>query len=210
MGREFFLWYYLIPYLVSCTRIVLSWVDLCKLILSSSWWIIGNYYYYLTHPIYSPLLPILFFNLWIIQDRWVSYSSANFKKDQKQRADKKKTYFCDLVMFTFLHHSDPTIPHYRKPAWSFLRGAAATVDRPLLGWMGRFFFHNISHDHVAHRKSFFFFKKKKNSTEKQLTILSLSLSSNRLFFKSTFLWVLSELMSSWIGAEGFFFFFFNL
>ena len=55
-------------------------------------------------------------------------------------------------MFTFLHHSDPTIPHYRKGEWSFLRGAAATVDRPLLGWMGRFFFHNISHDHVAHRE----------------------------------------------------------
>ncbi|KAG5635516.1 hypothetical protein H0H81_010979 [Sphagnurus paluster] len=53
-------------------------------------------------------------------------------------------------MFTYLHHSDPTIPHYRKSEWSFLRGAAATVDRPLLGWMGRFFFHNISHDHVAH------------------------------------------------------------
>jgi hypothetical protein len=57
-------------------------------------------------------------------------------------------------MFTYLHHSDPTIPHYRKAEWSFLRGAAATVDRPLLGWMGRFFFHNISHDHVAHRKLF--------------------------------------------------------
>ncbi|KAF8656529.1 hypothetical protein AX16_002493 [Volvariella volvacea WC 439] len=55
-----------------------------------------------------------------------------------------------IVMFTYLHHSDPTIPHYRKGQWSFLRGAAATVDRPLLGWMGRFFFHNISHDHVAH------------------------------------------------------------
>ncbi|KAG2003676.1 delta-12-fatty acid desaturase [Coprinopsis cinerea AmutBmut pab1-1] len=55
-----------------------------------------------------------------------------------------------IVMFTYLHHSDPTIPHYRKNEWTFLRGAAATVDRPLLGWMGRFFFHNISHDHVAH------------------------------------------------------------
>ncbi|KAG7450490.1 uncharacterized protein BT62DRAFT_978594 [Guyanagaster necrorhizus] len=55
-----------------------------------------------------------------------------------------------VMMFTYLHHSDPTIPHYRKAEWSFLRGAAATVDRPLLGWMGRFFFHNISHDHVAH------------------------------------------------------------
>ncbi|KAF9459136.1 fatty acid desaturase-domain-containing protein [Collybia nuda] len=55
-----------------------------------------------------------------------------------------------IVMFTYLHHSDPTMPHYRKAEWSFLRGAAATVDRPLMGWMGRFFFHNISHDHVAH------------------------------------------------------------
>ncbi|KAI0777743.1 fatty acid desaturase-domain-containing protein [Trametes elegans] len=55
-----------------------------------------------------------------------------------------------IVMITFLHHSDPTIPHYRKEAWSFLRGAAATVDRPILGWIGRFFFHNVSHDHVAH------------------------------------------------------------
>ena len=56
-------------------------------------------------------------------------------------------------MFTFLQHSDPTIPHYRKPAWTFVRGAATTVDRPLLGWMGRFFFHNVGHDHVAHRMS---------------------------------------------------------
>ncbi|OCH93320.1 hypothetical protein OBBRIDRAFT_326866 [Obba rivulosa] len=55
-----------------------------------------------------------------------------------------------VIMCTFLHHSDPTIPHYRKEEWSFLRGAAATVDRPLLGWIGRFFLHNVSHDHVAH------------------------------------------------------------
>ncbi|KAI0360610.1 hypothetical protein OH77DRAFT_702383 [Trametes cingulata] len=55
-----------------------------------------------------------------------------------------------IVMITFLHHSDPTIPHYRKEEWSFLRGAAATVDRPTLGWIGRFFFHNVAHDHVAH------------------------------------------------------------
>ncbi|EIW55651.1 uncharacterized protein TRAVEDRAFT_171450 [Trametes versicolor FP-101664 SS1] len=54
------------------------------------------------------------------------------------------------VMITFLHHSDPTIPHYRQEEWSFLRGAAATVDRPTLGWIGRFFFHNVAHDHVAH------------------------------------------------------------
>jgi hypothetical protein len=46
-------------------------------------------------------------------------------------------------MFTYLHHSDPSIPHYRMEEWSFVRGAAATVDRPLLGWMGRFFLHNV-------------------------------------------------------------------
>ncbi len=42
------------------------------------------------------------------------------------------------------------MPHFRKDVWTFLRGAITTVDRPLLGWMGRFFLHNISHDHVAH------------------------------------------------------------
>ena len=57
-------------------------------------------------------------------------------------------------MLTYLHHSDPTIVHYRNKEWSFLRGATSTVDRPLLGWAGRFFLHNVSHDHV--RTSFFF------------------------------------------------------
>ena len=46
-------------------------------------------------------------------------------------------------MFTYLHHSDPTIPHYFGNEWTFLRGAASTVDRPLMGWMGRFFLHNV-------------------------------------------------------------------
>ncbi|KAF9524564.1 delta-12 fatty acid desaturase [Crepidotus variabilis] len=55
-----------------------------------------------------------------------------------------------IVMLTYLHHSDPTIPHYRSKQWSFFRGAVATVDRPLLGWAGRVFLHNVSHDHIAH------------------------------------------------------------
>jgi fatty acid desaturase len=54
-----------------------------------------------------------------------------------------------IVMLTYLHHSDPTIAHYRASQWSFLRGAVSTVDRPLLGWAGRFFLHNVSHDHVG-------------------------------------------------------------
>ncbi|KAH8093959.1 fatty acid desaturase-domain-containing protein [Cristinia sonorae] len=55
-----------------------------------------------------------------------------------------------LVMLTFLHHSDPSIPHYETGEWTWLRGSLATVDRPLLGWVGRVFLHNVSHDHVAH------------------------------------------------------------
>ncbi|KAI0080452.1 hypothetical protein K474DRAFT_1637709 [Panus rudis PR-1116 ss-1] len=55
-----------------------------------------------------------------------------------------------IVMLTFLHHSDPTLPHYRNKEWTWLRGALATVDRPLLGPLGRFFLHNVSHDHIAH------------------------------------------------------------
>ncbi|KAJ7463514.1 fatty acid desaturase-domain-containing protein [Mycena galericulata] len=55
-----------------------------------------------------------------------------------------------IVLITFLHHCDPTLPHYRKKEWTFVRGAIGTVDRPIMGWIGRFFFHNVSHDHVAH------------------------------------------------------------
>lgn len=55
-----------------------------------------------------------------------------------------------IVMITYLHHSDPTLPHYRAGEWSFLRGALATVDRPILGWIGRVYFHNVSHDHIGH------------------------------------------------------------
>jgi hypothetical protein len=52
-------------------------------------------------------------------------------------------------MLTYLHHSDPTIPHYRAGEWNWLRGALATVDRPVLGCIGRFFFHNVSVEDFA-------------------------------------------------------------
>jgi len=55
-----------------------------------------------------------------------------------------------IVALVFLQHTDPVLPHFRKGGWTFLRGATATIDRPLLGWMGRYFLHNISHDHVTH------------------------------------------------------------
>ncbi|KAG7451506.1 uncharacterized protein BT62DRAFT_978261 [Guyanagaster necrorhizus] len=55
-----------------------------------------------------------------------------------------------MVMFTYLQHSDPTIPYYRGDQWTFARGALATVDRPLFGWVGRILLHNISTNHLAH------------------------------------------------------------
>ncbi|KAJ6617120.1 fatty acid desaturase-domain-containing protein [Mycena sp. CBHHK59/15] len=55
-----------------------------------------------------------------------------------------------IVTVTYLQHADPRIPYYRNGAWTFARGALATVDRPLFGWVGRFFLHNIGTDHVAH------------------------------------------------------------
>ncbi|KAF4607847.1 hypothetical protein EYR40_000183 [Pleurotus pulmonarius] len=55
-----------------------------------------------------------------------------------------------IVTFTYLQHSDPTIPYYRKDQWTFARGALSTVDRPVFGWVGRALLYNIGHDHVAH------------------------------------------------------------
>ncbi|KAI0634237.1 fatty acid desaturase-domain-containing protein [Trametes polyzona] len=55
-----------------------------------------------------------------------------------------------FVMITYLHHTDPALPHYRARAWSFQSGAAATVDRDFLGWQGRFFLHDVAHYHVVH------------------------------------------------------------
>ncbi|THU84748.1 linoleoyl phosphatidylcholine delta-12 acetylenase [Dendrothele bispora CBS 962.96] len=55
-----------------------------------------------------------------------------------------------FIMITYLHHTDPVMPHYRGKEWNFQRGAAATVDRPFLGWQGRFFLHDVAHYHVIH------------------------------------------------------------
>lgn len=55
-----------------------------------------------------------------------------------------------FIIITYLHHTDPAVPHYRKGEWNFQRGAAATIDRPFLGWQGRFFLHDVAHYHVVH------------------------------------------------------------
>jgi len=55
-----------------------------------------------------------------------------------------------FIMITYLHHTDPVLPHYREKEWNYQRGAAATVDRTFLGWQGRFFLHDVAHYHVIH------------------------------------------------------------
>ncbi|KAJ7134546.1 oleoyl phosphatidylcholine desaturase [Mycena epipterygia] len=62
-----------------------------------------------------------------------------------------------LVLITFLQHTDPLLPHYRAPEFTFLRGALATLDRNLLGdlgsvmgWIGAHATLGISETHIVH------------------------------------------------------------
>lgn len=55
-----------------------------------------------------------------------------------------------FIMITYLHHTARSLPHYRQGAWTFARGAASTVDRDFLGWMGCFFLHGVARWHVVH------------------------------------------------------------
>ncbi|KAJ7075794.1 delta-12 fatty acid desaturase protein [Mycena belliarum] len=62
-----------------------------------------------------------------------------------------------LVLITFLQHTDPLLPHYRAPQFTFPRGALSTLDRRLLGdlgsvmaWIGAHATCSISETHVLH------------------------------------------------------------
>lgn len=59
------------------------------------------------------------------------------------------TYAQLLVAITFLQHTDPSLPHYTPTAWTYTRGAAATIDREF-GFIGRQLFHGIIETHVLH------------------------------------------------------------
>ena len=54
-----------------------------------------------------------------------------------------------IVAITYLHHTHPDLPKYEPEAWTFLRGALATVDREM-GWVGKHMLHNIVEFHVIH------------------------------------------------------------
>ena len=53
-----------------------------------------------------------------------------------------------LVAYTWLHHTDPSVPHYGGEEWTWVRGALSTIDRPY--GIFDFFHHRIGSTHVAH------------------------------------------------------------
>jgi len=62
-----------------------------------------------------------------------------------------------LVLITFLQHTDPLLPHYRAPEFTFPRGALSTLDRnllgdlgPIMGWIGAHATLGISETHILH------------------------------------------------------------
>ncbi|KAL7917360.1 fatty acid desaturase domain-containing protein [Trichoderma austrokoningii] len=54
-----------------------------------------------------------------------------------------------IVAIVYLHHTDPALPHYDEVVWTYVRGAAATMDRDL-GFIGHHIFHGITSTHVLH------------------------------------------------------------
>lgn len=53
-----------------------------------------------------------------------------------------------LVLYTWLQHTDPSIPHYGDGEWTWVKGALSTIDRPY--GIFDFFHHKIGSTHVAH------------------------------------------------------------
>ncbi len=53
-----------------------------------------------------------------------------------------------LVTYTWLQHTDPSVPQYGADEWTWVRGALSTIDRPY--GIFCFFHHKIGSTHVAH------------------------------------------------------------
>lgn len=53
-----------------------------------------------------------------------------------------------LVMYTWLHHTHPEIPHYGDGEWTWLRGAKGTIDRDY--GIYDYLHHDIGSTHVCH------------------------------------------------------------
>ena len=54
-----------------------------------------------------------------------------------------------LILYTWLQHTHPDVPHYGSDAYSRLKGALCTIDRPYM-WIVDHCHHHIGTTHVAH------------------------------------------------------------
>ncbi|GMI23620.1 hypothetical protein TeGR_g13273, partial [Tetraparma gracilis] len=53
-----------------------------------------------------------------------------------------------LVLYTWLQHTDPSVPQYGADEWTWVKGAISTIDRPY--YIFDYFHHKIGSTHVAH------------------------------------------------------------
>ena len=54
-----------------------------------------------------------------------------------------------IVAITYLHHTHPELPKFEPEAWTFIKGATATIDREF-GFIGKYLFHGVIEFHVVH------------------------------------------------------------
>lgn len=54
-----------------------------------------------------------------------------------------------IVAITYMQHTHPDLPKFENDAWTFMKGATATVDRKF-DWFGKHLIHNIVDFHVIH------------------------------------------------------------
>ena len=58
-----------------------------------------------------------------------------------------------LVLYTWLHHADPEIPHFSDGQFSYMRGATCSCDRNYPAIIN-YLHHDIGSTHVLHHISF--------------------------------------------------------
>lgn len=97
-----------------------------KIVLSTAATVLQlGYLFYLMLPSQYGIVPVTlwFFNPYYVTNGW-------------------------LVLYTWLQHSDPSVPQYGEEEWTWVRGALTTIDRPY--GIFDFFHHKIGSTHVAH------------------------------------------------------------
>ncbi|EER10927.1 conserved hypothetical protein [Perkinsus marinus ATCC 50983] len=55
-----------------------------------------------------------------------------------------------LTLYTSLEHTHKDVPHYGDEAFTFIRGALTSIDRPSYGFFSSCFHHDVGDTHVLH------------------------------------------------------------